>query len=134
MDLTLGQAQITLLPGEQAEYEESNDYSIFLELLYGQTSFLFAGDAEETRLAEYLASPDLRRYDVLKVPHHGRACAQSEAFFTSVSPKYAVITCDEDDMPDDSVVEFLQALGAKVYGTVYGQVVLTSDGLQVSVA
>lgn len=134
VDLTLGQAQITLLPGAQAEYEESNDYSIFLELLYGQTSFLFAGDAEETRLAEYLASPDLRRYDVLKVPHHGRACAQSEAFFTSVSPQYAVITCDEDDMPDDSVVEFLQALGAKVYGTVYGQVVLTSDGLQVSVA
>ena len=71
---------------------------------------------------------------MLKVPHHGRACAQSEAFFTSVSPQYAVITCDEDDMPDDSVVEFLQALGAKVYGTVYGQVVLTSDGLQVSVA
>lgn len=130
MDLSLGQAQITLLPGAQAAYEESNDYSIFLELLYGQTSFLFAGDAEETRLAEYLASPDLRRYDVLKVPHHGRACAQSEAFFTSVSPKYAVITCDEEDMPDDSVVEFLQALGAKVYGTVYGQVVLTSDGLQ----
>lgn len=134
VDLTLGQAQITLLPGEQAAYEESNDYSIFLELLYGQTSFLFAGDAEETRLAEYLASPDLRRFDVLKVPHHGRACAQSEAFFTSVSPQYAVITCDEEDMPDDSVVEFLQALGAKVYGTVYGQVVLTSDGLQVSVA
>ena len=96
VDLTLGQAQITLLPG--------------------------------------LASPDLRRYDVLKVPHHGRACAQSEAFFTSVSPQYAVITCDEEDMPDDSVVEFLQSLGAKVYGTVYGQVVLTSDGLQVSVA
>lgn len=99
MDLTLGQAQITLLPGAQAAYEESNDYSIFLELFYGQTSFLFAGDAEETRLAEYLASPDLRRFDVLKVPHHGRACAQSEAFFTSVSPKYAVITCDEEDMP-----------------------------------
>ena len=73
VDLTLGQAQITLLPGAQAEYEESNDYSIFLELLYGQTSFLFAGDAEETRLAEYLASPDLRRYDVLKVPHHAPA-------------------------------------------------------------
>ena len=84
MELSLGQAQITLLPGAQAAYEESNDYSIFLELLYGQTSFLFAGDAEETRLAEYLASPDLRRFDVLKVPHHGRACAQSEAFFTSV--------------------------------------------------
>ena len=134
VELALGQAQITLLPGAQAAYEESNDYSIFLELLYGQTSFLFAGDAEEARLAEYLASPDLRRYDVLKVPHHGRACAQSEAFFTSVSPKYAVITCDEEDMPDDSVVEVLQALGAKGYGTVYGQVVLTSDGLQVSVA
>ena len=63
VDLTLGQAQITLLPGAQAAYEESNDYSIFLELLYGQTSFLFAGDAEETRLAEYLAprSAPLRR-------------------------------------------------------------------------
>ena len=132
--LSFGQADLTLLPGEKSEYAESNDYSILLSLQYGQTSFLFAGDAEEERLAEYLDDPDARTYDVLKVPHHGRACALSEAFFTSVSPSYAVITCDADNMPDDSVVQMLKALGAKVYGTVYGDVILTSDGRNISVA
>lgn len=133
VELTLGAGRVTLLPGEKSEYEQSNDYSILAELLYGQTSFLFAGDAEQERLSEYLAG-DVRSFDVLKVPHHGREDALSEAFFAAVLPQYAVITCDEDNMPDQSVVDFLKSLGAKVYGTVYGTVVITSDGTDLRVA
>jgi competence protein ComEC len=133
LTLPFGSGTLTLLPGAKAEYEQSNDYSILAELQYGDTSFLFAGDAEAERLGEYLAGSP-RAFDVLKVPHHGRADEMSEAFFTVVSPQYAVITCDEKNMPDESVVNFLKSLGAEVHGTVYGDVVLTSDGRTVKTA
>ncbi len=131
--LPFGGGTLTLLPGAKAEYEQSNDYSILAELQYGDTSFLFAGDAETERLKEYLAGSP-RTFDVLKVPHHGRADALSEAFFTVVAPKYAVITCSEKNMPEESVVSFLKSLGAQVHGTALGDVILTSDGKAVKVA
>ena len=133
VSLTLGEAAITLLPAARAEYEQSNDYSIMAELVYGESTFLFAGDAEAERLAEYLASTPMQDVDVLKVPHHGRESALSEEFFAYVKPAHAVITCEEKEMPDDSVVNFLNSLDAEVYGTVYGTVTVTSDGVNIAV-
>lgn len=133
-DLMLGEAQITLLPGNHAEYKQSNDYSIMAELVYGESTFLFAGDAEAERMAEYLTDEPMQDVDVLKVPHHGRQNALSEEFFAYVKPAYAVITCEEKEMPDDAVVNFLNSLGTEVYGTVYGTVTAVSDGAQVTVS
>lgn len=133
IDLKLGDSTLTLLPGEKAEYAQSNDYSIMAELVYGDTTFLFAGDAEAERLTEYLASAPMTAVDVLKVPHHGRKNAMSEEFFTVAHPQNAIITCEEKDMPDDSVVNYLVSLGTEVYGTVYGTVTITSDGMNITV-
>ncbi len=130
---SFAQAQITLLPPQQAAYEQSNDYSILAELVYGQTRFLFAGDAESVRLQEYLSGTP-HTADVLKVPHHGRWDALSDDFFKAVMPRYAVITCDSDNMPDQQVLDALKALGAEVHGTVYGDVIFISDGATVQPA
>ena len=131
----LGGAQITVLsPDPDADYDEINDWSLVLLAEYGDVRYLLMGDAETPVETDLLESGADLSADVLKVGHHGSSTSSKRDFLQAVSPDYAVITCDEEDMPDDSVVEFLQALGAKVYGTVYGQVVLTSDGLQVSVA
>ena len=131
--LMLGHAQLTLLPGNKAEYEQSNDYSIMAELVYGENTFLFAGDAEEERLREYLTGNPLKDIDVLKVPHHGRQNALSEEFFAYVKPVYAVITCEEKEMPDDAVVNYLNALDAEVYGTMYGTVTVYTDSTNLTV-
>ena len=133
VSLTLDEARITLLPAEKAEYEQSNDYSIMMEMVYGQSTFLFAGDAEAERLTEYLTSVPMQEVDVLKVPHHGRECALSAEFFSYVKPKHAIITCEEKEMPEDAVVNFLSALDAQVYGTVYGTVTVKTDGAAVQV-
>lgn len=133
VQLTLGAGTLTLLPGEKAEYDQSNDYSIIAELIYGSTSFLFAGDAEAERLTEYLVDTPLPAVNVLKVPHHGRKNSMSNEFFTAVCPKNAIITCDEKEMPDDSVIEMLSSLDAEVYGTVYGAVTVASDGTSITV-
>lgn len=134
VQLTLGGVQITLLPGNKPEYEQSNDYSIMAELVYGENTFLFAGDAEEERLREYLTGNPLKDVDVLKVPHHGRQNALSEEFFAHVKPAYAVITCEEKEMPEDAVINFLNSLDTEVYGTVYGTVTAVSDGAHVAVS
>ena len=133
LTLSFAQAQITLLPPQQAAYEQSNDYSILAELVYGQTRFLFAGDAESVRLQEYLSGTP-HTADVLKVPHHGRWDALSDDFFKAVMPRYAVITCDSDNMPDQQVLDALKALGTEVHGTVYGDVIFISDGTTVQPA
>jgi beta-lactamase superfamily II metal-dependent hydrolase len=133
VSLTLGEAAITLLPAARAEYEQSNDYSIMAELVYGENTFLFAGDAEAERLAEYLASTPMQDVDVLKVPHHGRESALSAEFFAYVKPAHAVITCEEKEMPEDAVVAFLNTLDTKVFGTLYGTVTVKTNGTELQV-
>ena len=98
---------------------------------YGENSFLFAGDAENPRLSELL-SEGVGRHDVLKVPHHGRSEKFSSAFFAAVQPKYSVITSDEEDREDASVVQALKQYG-DVFLTREGAVTIVSDGAKIFV-
>ena len=107
--------------------DEENDFSLVTSLRFGSMRFLFAGDAENPRLAELIAEGDLR-HDVLKVPHHGRIEKLSEAFFRAVSPLYAVITSDEKNPEDEEVTAMLRRLGAEIFLTREGDVSLLTDG------
>ncbi len=106
--------------------DEENDFSLVIGITHGENSFLMAGDAENPRLLELLEE-GIGAYDVLKVPHHGREEKASAAFFAAVKPAYAIITSDEDDLEDDSVVYGLRRYG-QVYLTRYGAVRVVSDG------
>lgn len=112
--------------------DEENDFSLVIAAAYGETSFLFAGDAENPRLGELL-SEGVGTYDVLKVPHHGRAEKLSASFFQTIRPKYAVITSDEEEPEDATVVNMLRKYG-QVYLTRLGNVVCTTDGKNLSVS
>lgn len=106
--------------------DEENDFSLVISIKYGETSFLFAGDAESPRLAELLAE-GIGEYDVLKVPHHGKAEKLSDSFFAAVKPKYSIITSDEEEPEEVSVVKALEQYG-KVFLTRLGNVRCTTDG------
>ncbi len=112
----------------QSDYgeDEENDFSLVIAAEYGERSFLFAGDAENPRLAE-LISEGVGEYDVLKVPHHGREEKLSASFFQKVRPQYAVITSDEDKLEEMNVVNALKRYG-QVYLTRLGNVICTTDG------
>ena len=128
----LGGAAVTLIPGREPRYKQSNDYSVFVEIVYGDHRFLFTGDGEKKRLQEYLdAEP--KPCDFLKVPHHGRTEKNSEAFFQVVAPRYAVITCSEEEPPEDEALALLQAAGAETYLTSGGTVTAVSDGRTLTV-
>ena len=51
----LGSASVQIL-GPKKNYEDPNDTSIVLKVTYGETSFLFTGDAERTAEADIIAA------------------------------------------------------------------------------
>ena len=109
----IGDASFEILgPVDPAKVDpdETNDYSIVLRLDYGETSFLFTGDAETKYIDEkdrennqdrseeemLKALPASKfKCDVLKVGHHGANNATSEAFLAAADPDLAIISCGE---------------------------------------
>ncbi len=116
--------------------EETNNTSIVLKLAYGQTSFLFTGDAEypvEQTLMEQGYDPSAT---VLKVGHHGSSSSTSYRFLHSVMPQYAVISVGSDNSyghPDSTVLSRLRDADVTVFRTdLDGDLYCTSDGKRVT--
>lgn len=127
----LGSSRVTIL-GPLWDYEETNDQSIVLRIVYGDTSFMFTGDAEKTAEADILAEGVNVRSTVLKVGHHGSDTSSGQPWLDAVDPDYAVISVGQDNdygHPHDEVMERLEALDIPIYRTdTMGMIVCTSDG------
>lgn len=131
-EINLGSATFILYPPLSDLFKGQNDYSIVTKLVYGETDFLFAGDAEDERIEELLTQISDLDSTVLKVPHHGTLMKNSEEFFDAVSPKYSIITSDLEDVYQ-GVTDILGNLGSKVYETGKGEIKMTSDGKTITV-
>jgi competence protein ComEC len=69
-----------------------NDTSLVLRLQYGQTTFLFTGDAEAPAERQMLQTvPDRLPATVLKVGHHGSYTSSTPSFLSVVQPQYTVV-------------------------------------------
>lgn len=132
--ISFGDAELTLYP-PQAEYENMNNMSIAAQLDYGDTSFLFMGDAEKEREKELIRLNADLTADVLKVGHHGSSTSSSADFIKAVSPNYAVISCGRDNDYGHPAKKTLKNLsGIQIYRTDYsGTVIITSDGRQYTI-
>ena len=131
----LGSAQVQIL-GPQRNYDDPNDTSIVLKITYGETSFLFTGDAERTAEADILdAGYDLSA-TVLKVGHHGSDTSTSYPFLREIMPEYAVIQVGKDNSyghPTEDTLSRLRDADAKVYrNDLQGTIICTSDGESVA--
>lgn len=82
-------------PRVDADWEGANNYSAVIRLVYGESSFLFTGDAEEASEKVILEDGYKLRSDVLKCGHHGSSSSTSDEFLEAVDPKYAVMSCGE---------------------------------------
>ena len=131
----LGGATVTVL-GPVKEYEEPNDTSIVLRIVYGETSFLFTGDMESTAEADLLESGATLKSTLLKVGHHGSSTSTSYRFLREVAPKYGVISVGTDNSyghPTETVLSRLRDADVTLYRTDYcGDVICTSDGKTLS--
>jgi len=126
--------EVKILSPKNSNYSELNNYSVVIKIVFGNTSFLFMGDAETVVEDEIL---DEVNADVVKVGHHGSDTSSSEEFVKSVNAKYAVIMSGFDnqyDLPDKAIVDRWKSNGAEVYNTSEnGNVIITSDGRNITV-
>lgn len=129
----LGSAMVEIL-GLNAG-ESVNDSSIILKITYGETSFLFTGDAEY-KAEQAVVDRDLSA-TVLKVGHHGSDTSTSYYFLREVMPQCAVISSAQDnqyDHPSEIVLSRLRDAEVKVYRTdMQGEITCVSDGKTVTV-
>lgn len=124
------------LAPNSGEYKDLNNYSAVVKLTFVETSFLFAGDAEDVSEEEMLQKGYDLKADVLKVGHHGSSSSTTPEFLEEVDPEYAVIMTGKDNEyghPHKEVMERLKNKGIKVYRTDQnGTVVVESDGRNIT--
>ncbi len=133
---SLGRAKVEFL-APLGIYDNVNDISLVVKVTYGQTTFLFTGDAERPSEYDMADSGEDLSATVLKVGHHGSNTSTSYVFLRRVMPTYAVISCGRDNAyghPHEEVLSRLNDAGAAVYRTdESGTIVCRSDGAKVTV-
>ncbi|MFC7326087.1 lamin tail domain-containing protein [Halorubrum rutilum] len=138
--IDFGDVDVNVLgpPDPYLENEDRNENSIVLKLTYGETSFLFSGDAEDDQEA-YLVDeygPELDS-TILKAGHHGSASSSSGAFLDAVDPQAVVISSAYDSQyghPHEEVLQRLAERSLPAYWTAtHGNIILTSNGQNVTV-
>ena len=121
-----------IYPYEGYKKDEENDTSLVLKLCHGENSFLFTGDISEKDEMLILKSCIDINCDVIKISNHGSGKSNSYDFINKVNPNIALISCGRNNIfgyPDESVINMLNKIEAKVYSTEeYGTVVLKSNG------
>lgn len=119
-------------PGVQSD--DMNAYSVVLCVTYGDTSMLFAGDAD----AADIVADNPGRVDVLKASHHGSETGITTELMDELRPTTVIMSYAEGNdygHPDQSVLDTISAAGAKAYSTAAnGNITVTSDGDSIDIA
>jgi len=80
-------------PEKKSSGSDPNEHSLILELIYGDTEFLFMGDAgkkQERLLVDTYGN--LLNTDFLKVGHHGSRTSSSRSFLSEVTADISVVS------------------------------------------
>ncbi len=129
---TIGEASFKVL-GPIELLDDANDCSIVIRLDYGDTSFLFSGDAEKEEEAQILQYWPASEFscDVFKAGHHGSRTSSSQALLDAANPSLIVISCGEGNdykHPHTEVLERFEENGIDVLRTdLEGTIILVSD-------
>lgn len=117
--------------------ENLNNYSVISKLVYGETSFLFTGDAEsEAELALLNSGADVS-CTVLNAGHHGSSTSNSAELLNAANPGYAAISCGYNNdygHPHREILAAFNERGIEYYRTDYdGDIIFGSDGKTITV-
>ena len=123
-----------LWPTKDANFPDTNDYSIIIKLTVGNKTFLFTGDAPTNAILN--SNPG--HIDVLKVSHHGSRTGTTEVLIHKLSPTYAVLSYAVDNSyghPMQSVLNALRKHSVEVWGTgANGTITITCDGTTIDIS
>ena len=123
-----------LWPTKDANFPDTNDYSIIIKLTVGNKTFLFTGDAPTSAILD--SNPG--HIDVLKLSHHGSRTGTTEQLVHKLSPTYAVLSYAVDNPyghPMQSVLNALRKHSVEVWGTgANGTITITCDGTNIDIS
>ena len=123
-----------LWPKKDANFPDTNDYSIIIKLTVGNKTFLFTGDAPTSAILD--SNPG--HIDVLKLSHHGSRTGTTEQLIRKLSPTYAVVSYALDNSyghPMQSVLNALHKHSVEVWGTgANGTITITCDGTNIDIS
>lgn len=127
----MGEAVITILsPAEIVN--DSNSNSVAIKLTYGESDFIFTGDADYKSEKDMIASGIDLDCEVLSVGHHGSASSTSEKFLWATTPVYAVISCGEGNSyghPHKETIQLLNDFQVEILrNDEKGTIVVETDG------
>lgn len=113
-------------------YEETNNTSIILKIIYKDTSFLLMADAER-EVEKLLLKQNLDLSStLLKVGHHGSDTSTTYEFLREVMPMYGIISVGKDNAyghPHDITISKLENANVEIFRTdLNGTIICKSDG------
>ncbi len=133
LEFTLGDMNFKI-NGPETVYEknDSNNSSLITSLFYGDTSFIFMGDAQNDRLKDFIFQ-NSTTYDFVKIPYHGNFQKQLDNLLENITPTYAVITSSEEEPEEEDMTNLLDNMGIKYYLTRMGDITVTSDKTKITI-
>lgn len=114
-----------------------NNNSLVVRVVYGEISFLLAGDIEKEAENLLVKQGGNLKSTLLKVPHHGSNTSSTAAFLRAVAPKTAIIMCginNDYHHPHDKTLKKYERDDIQVYRTDrQGSIIVMTDGRQYTV-
>ena len=131
-----GSSSVLFLGPVHENVNDLNDTSIILKITYGETSFLFTGDAEREAEQSVLSQNYDLSATVLKVGHHGSGDSTTYPFLREIMPEYGIISVGENTYghPVQDTLSRLRDADVKLYRTdMQGDIIVSSNGKTISV-
>jgi competence protein ComEC len=133
IDLGGGAYLKILFPDRDVSGLSSNDGSIVMQLVYGETSVMLQGDST-ANIEHYLVGQygtELKS-TILKAGHHGSKTSSTMEYVATVSPKWTVISSGKNNSyghPNKETLATLKTLDIPALDTcAMGRITFTSDG------
>lgn len=131
----LGNSSFMIL-GPENYYDEINNISVAIRLMYDNNSIVMTGDAESEEETDIVNSDIDIKSDVLKIGHHGSSTSTSIGFLNEVNPETVIICVGDDNSYGHPAYETLEKLNGKyIYRTdTNGNIIITFTGSSYNVA
>ena len=109
---SIGEADVRFYACDEDYYNDVNSYCPFITIKNDGYTFMFTGDATQTReneLLNYLQiSGEYLHVDFLNVAHHGSKYSSTAAFLNKISPNFAFISAGDQKHPSSETIERLK--------------------------
>ena len=133
VEFELGTAHVLVEPPNEypdtsTALEVDNDCSLITTVTHGSNRLLFMGDAEKTRIRDWIDGGTAQQCDFMKLPHHGVYNTALSELFSITRPRHTAITSSAKNPADVKTLELIKTFSSSIYETKDGKITVISNG------